>query len=102
MNIQNLVKTTLAGQMATLGEEPVIIGAETVQMILAEADNETAIMGGKRDERRLTGTLPTDASLVLKTGAKVTTRGQTWKIESVSKGQAMTSVTMIEPNRAEL
>jgi len=87
--------------MAILGQEAVVFSSGTVNMILAEADVETNINGGKRDERRLTGSFPTDATITLKNGAKVTARDQTWKIESYNKGQAMTSVTLIEPNRAE-
>ena len=88
--------------MATLGQEPVVFGSTTIQMILDEADVGTFIMGGKRDERQLTGSFPTDSTLTIKNGSEVTARDQTWKIENYRKGQAMTTVTLIEPNRVEI
>lgn len=95
-----MLKTVIKSQLGTLGKEPVIVGGETVDAVLAETERSENIMGGTREERRLTASYPTDPTITVRSGQKITARGQKWKIESVSEGAAMTHLTLTEPNRA--
>ena len=99
MNIQKLVGSVLASQTETLGGETITIGTTDVLAVLAETDTEREIMGGSRVQRGLTAQFTTDTSLTIREGGEAAARGKAWKIEAVSKGQAMTTVELIEPNR---
>lgn len=94
-----MVKSTLADNMDTLGAESITIDGQSVFAILAEVDQETSIMGGSRVERSLTGQFPTNKSIGLRTGMAVSVGKKKWKLESFQRGQAMTTINIIEPNR---
>jgi hypothetical protein len=99
MNIQQLVRDTLSSQTETLGGETITIAGVDVLAVLAETDTEREIFGGSRVQRGLTAQFSTNDTLDIREGSEVTTRSETWKIETVRKGQAMTSIDIIEPNR---
>lgn len=99
MNIQEMVNTTLAAYTPTLGGETVTIDGTDVLAVIDETSEERELMGGSRIERGLSAQFSTVSGLVTRAGSIVQTRGKYWKIENVRTGQAMTTLTLIEPNR---
>ena len=99
MNIQALVKKTLGDNLSTLGAESITINGQSVDAVLSEVDQETSLIGGRRVERTLTGQFPTNRDMSLRTGMSVYVDKKKWKIERFQRGQAMTTITLIEPNR---
>ena len=102
MNIQKQLAQVIGNSLETLGAEPVTIASETIQAVWGEADNRREIEGGSRLERDVTVQFPTAQGLSLRVGMTVTGRNKKWKVDQIRKGQAMTEMTLIEPNRVEL
>ena len=91
----------MASQMSMLGAEVVHIDGQEVSAVLGESQNERMLMGGSRAERDLDGQFPTDSTIKLRVGQAVKARNKKWKIQSFRRGKAMTTFTIIEPNRIE-
>ena len=102
MNIQEQLRKTMAGQMSTLGAEDLTIASQTITAVWGETDKRREIEGGSRLERDVTVQFPTSQKLTLRVGMTVTGRKSKWKVDNIRKGQAMTTMTLIEPNRIEL
>jgi len=101
MNIQNKLKTVMGNVLGKLGAEYITIGSEKVSAIPAEVDHDRELMGGSREEREIQYQFPTVDKLKLKKGMTVKAQRRSWKIDSFQRGRAMTTVTLIEPNRIE-
>ena len=101
MNIQKQLAQVIGNSLGTLGAEPVTIASETIQAVWGETDNRREIEGGSRLERDVTVQFPTAQGLSLRVGMTVTGRNKKWKVDSIKKGQAMTEMTLIEPNRIQ-
>jgi hypothetical protein len=101
MNIQKQLREVMAGQMSTLGGEDLSIKSQTVQAVWGETDKRREIEGGSRLERDVTVQFPTSDKLSLRVGMTVTGRSQKWKVDNIRKGQAMTTMILIEPNRIQ-
>lgn len=91
----------MAQQLAKLGAETITVNGKNLQAIPAEVDSRRELMGGNREEREIIYEFPTVNDMKLKTGMLCTAQGQSWKIQSVERGRAMTRLTLIEPNRVE-
>ena len=102
MNIQAKVSQVIGSSLGTLGAEPVTIASKTIQAIWGETDNRREIEGGSRLERDVTVQFPTAQGLTLRVGMTVTGRNKKWKVDNIRKGQAMTTLILIEPNRIEV
>ena len=101
MNIQKQLAQVIGNSLGTLGAEPVTIASETIQAVWGETDNRREIEGGSRLERDVTVQFPTAQGLSLRVGMTVTGRNKRWKVDQIRKGQAMTTLILIEPNRIE-
>jgi len=101
MNIQQIVSKAIANQMATLGGHAITIDSDTIQAIPAEVDTDQELMGGSRESREINYEFPTIKNLHLRKGMQVQAQDREWKIESFRRGEAMTSIRLIEPNRVE-
>ena len=99
MNIQNLVNKVLLSKTAKLGGEKINVNGSDILAVPGEARITRELMGGSREEREVDYQFPTTKGLKLKKGMSVTAQGQKWKIESYQRGTAMTTLTLIEPNR---
>ena len=101
MDIQSKVKAVIAKQLARLGAETITVNGKNIDAIPAEIDSRRELMGGNREERQILYQFPTDSKMKLRTGMQCKAQGKDWKIDSVEKGKAMTTLTLIEPNRVE-
>ena len=101
MNIQNLVNTTLAGQMTTLGGETITVDSTAIIAVPAEVDSDRELMGGSREQRDLTYQYPTISGQELRKGMQVQAQNKEWKIDTFQRGRAMTTLMLVEPNRVE-
>ena len=101
MNIQNKVKAVIGNVLGKLGAEYITIGSEKISAIPAEVDHDRELMGGSREEREIEYQFPTVDKLKLKKGMAVKAQRRSWKIDRFQRGRAMTTVTLIEPNRIE-
>ena len=101
MNIQQLVNSTLASQLETLGAEDVTLDSQALKAVLGETEEDRNINGGSRAELSLDAQFPTDKTIRLRVGMIATTRGKEWKLESFQRGQSMTTLRLIEKNRIE-
>ena len=80
-----------------IGEEPVVIGALTLQCVLAEADDTKEFGTGYDEKKSLRAVCRTDdlgSAAIIKKSA--TARGGSWRVESVSKGADFTTITLEE------
>jgi|TARA_R110000787_G_scaffold56633_2_gene129999 hypothetical protein len=102
MDIQKLVSQTIAGSMSTLGGEPITIKSQTISAVWGEVNTEREIMGGSRVQQDVNVQFPTDPDLKLREGMIVEGRDQKWKVGSVRKGKAMTTLDLTETNRVSL
>ena len=87
--------------LAKLGSESIYVGGQMIQALPAEVDHDRDIMGGSRHSRDVDYEFPTIKDLKLRKGLAVKADGKKWKIDSFSKGVAMTTLRLIEPNRIE-
>jgi len=101
MNIQNLVNTTLATQMNTLGGETITVDSTAIIAVPADVDTNRDLMGGSRETRDMTYQYPTIKGQELRKGMQVQAQDKEWKIDSFQRGRAMTTLMLIEPNRVE-
>jgi len=101
MNIQKIVNKTIASIQGKLGAEKITVGGQVVDAIPAEAQHDRNLMGGSREEREIDYQFPTVKNLKLRKGMAVSAQDKKWKIESFQRGRAMTTITVIEPNRVE-
>ena len=101
MNIQNKVKAVMQNVLGQLGAENITIASRTVSAIPAEVDVDRELMGGSREEREINYQFPTIKGLKLKKGMAVKADDHDWKISNFQRGKAMTTITLIEPNRVE-
>jgi hypothetical protein len=99
MNIQNLVNKVLLNKTAKLGGEKINVNGSDILAVPGETRITRELMGGSREEREVDYQYPTIKGLKLKKGMSVAAQGQKWKIESYQRGTAMTTLTLIEPNR---
>ena len=99
MNIQNLVNKVLLNKTAKLGGEKINVNGSDILAVPGETRITRELMGGSREEREVDYQYPTIKGLNLKKGMSVVAQGQKWKIESYQRGTAMTTLTLIEPNR---
>ena len=94
--VSTFVRAMAEQAFPMLGEEPVVIGAATLQCILSEVeDGKDFATGGFEITKRLqavcrTADLP--ATVILKKTA--TARGQTFRVEGVRKGADFTTITL--------
>jgi hypothetical protein len=101
MNIQQKVKSVLSRQMGSLGAEKIEIDGQTIYAIPAEVDTDRDMMGGSRENRDVDYQFPTDDNIKLRKGAAVNACGKKWKVENFRQGRAMTTISLIEPNRIQ-
>jgi hypothetical protein len=101
MDIQNKVKAVMGNILGKLGAEFITIESRKISAIPAEVDVDRELMGGSREEREIDYQFPTIKDLKLKKGMKVKANGKGWKISNFQRGKAMTTETLIEPNRVE-
>ena len=87
--------------MGQLGAIDITIDSHKVKAIPAEAQHDRELMGGSREEREIDYQFPTIKGLELRKGMAVEAEGKEWKIDSFQRGRAMTTITIIEPNRVE-
>jgi len=91
----------MQNNMVKLGAVNIYVGGEKIKAIPAEVDHDRDLMGGSRGTREVEYTFPTIKGLRLRKGLAVTSDNVIWKIDSFSKGAAMTTIRLIEPNRIE-
>lgn len=91
----------MAQQLTKLGAETITVNGQNMQAIPAEIDSDRELMGGSREERQILYQFPSNAKLKLRTGMLCKAQGQDWKINAIERGKAMTTLTLIEPNRVE-
>lgn len=96
-----MLNKVMVKQMARLGAEPITIDGTEVFAVPAEVDSDRDLMGGSRDKRDLDYQFPTRQDLKIRKGATVEADGKKWKIENFRRGRAMTTISLIEPNRIE-
>lgn len=87
--------------LGKLGAEYITIGSTKVSAVPAEVTHDRGLMGGSREEREIEYQFPTVDKLKLKKGMAVKAQSRSWKIERFQRGRAMTTITIIEPNRIE-
>ena len=71
MDIQSLVKKTIAGSMSILGGEDITIKSQTISAVWGEVINERDLMGGSRVQQDVSVQFPTDNDLELREGMTV-------------------------------
>ena len=84
-----------------LGAVNIHVGGVKIKALPAEVDHDRDIMGGSRGTRDIDFEFPTMKGLQLRKGMAVKADGKKWKIDSFSKGVAMTTLRLIEPNRID-
>jgi len=84
-----------------LGGEELTIKSQTILAIWGETTTERVIMGGSRPQMDVSVQFPTDKNLELREGMTVSGRNQKWKVGSIRKGKAMTTLDLTEVNRVE-
>ena len=77
------------------------LGQDTIIAVPAEVDTDRSLMGGSREERELDVTFPTVTGLKIKKGSVCHFDGEKWRIDNFRRGRAMTTISLIEPNRKE-
>ena len=102
MDIQKLVASNIAQSMSILGGEDITIKSQTISAVWGETNTEREIMGGSRVQQDVSVQFPTDPNLKLREGMTVSGRDQKWKVGSVRKGKAMTTLDLTETNRVTL
>lgn len=94
--VQAFVGTLATQAFATIGAESVVIGATTLSCVLAEVeDGRDFATGGFEVVKRLTAVCKTadlPTTLILKKLAS--TRGETFRVESVRKGGTFTTIML--------
>jgi len=102
-NIKDMVAGVLKSEKVTLGGEPVTLEqGEEISMILSQHNVEESFHGGKRKELMVTGTVEYDAVPTYVTeGTTATFRGIDWKVLTLSRGRAATSITFVDQNRID-
>lgn len=101
MNIQKRLNQIMQNNLAKLGAHTIYVGSEKIEALPAEVDHDRDLMGGSRNSREVEYEFPTIKGLRLRKGLAVKADGKKWKIDSFSKGVAMTTLRLIEPNRIE-
>ena len=91
----------MAQQLGKLGAESITVDGEKLDAIPAEVEIDRELMGGSREERDIDYQFPTTKNRKFRKGMSVIAQGQKWKIQSISRGKAMTTLRLIEPNRVE-
>ena len=102
MDIQELVRQNIQAALPTFGAEPITIKSQTIDAVWGETSKEREIMGGSRLQRDVTVQFPTRQGVELREGMTVSGRNQKWKVDRIQKGKAMTTLTLIEPNRVDI
>ena len=95
--VSSFARTMATAAFTMIGEEPVVIGALTLQCVLAEADDSKDFGTGyeaKKSLRAVCRTADLGSTLILKKSA--TARGGNWRVEGVSKGADFTTITLEE------
>ena len=98
-----MVSNVLKAEKLTLGGEAVVFDqGDSVLMVLGQHREEVDIYGGARKQLSVNGSASFDEIPAYVTeGTKATFRGIDWKVESVERGQAVTSVSFVDQNRIE-
>jgi hypothetical protein len=94
--VSNFVAAMHAQAAPMIGQEAVTIGNDSILCTLAEASDGSEFGNGGFDAQKsltavcLTSALP--SGVILKKAA--TARGETWRIDNVSKGATFTTLTL--------
>ena len=91
----------MSRNLGKLGAHDIYVAGSKIQALPAEVDHDRDIMGGSRASRDVDYEFPTIRDLKLRKGMAVKAMGQKWKIDSFSRGETMTTLRLIEPNRIE-
>lgn len=84
-----------------IGEEPLVIGSDTISVVMAMADHSKDFELGNRATKSIRATCKTSAlptADIIKKHA--TARGETWRVESVSKGATFTTITLEQDTKS--
>ena len=88
--------------MPMIGKEPLVVRGTTLQCVFAEVDDSKEFAeGGFEQSKRLSAvclTTELPAASILKKSA--TARGETFRVEGVSKGGTFTTITLEEIHKA--
>lgn len=87
--------------MKSLGAEIIILDGKEVYAVPAEVDSDRDLMGGSREKRDIDYQFPTDSKIRIRKGMAVKAGGKKWKLTNFQRGRAMTTLSLIEPNRIE-
>lgn len=90
-----------------IGSEEITIAGVKIQAVIDETTSSNALgIGATNNERTMVVKFPPASYTgTLKSGKAVIARGQTWQIagdpDSIRKGQAAITLTLIEPERRD-
>ena len=87
---------------AVIGEEEILIDGFSIMAVLPPAEHSKDFMGtGRNTIKTLRGNFPTSALPTFEILKKqATCRGETWRVESVSKGATFTQITLEQETKA--
>ena len=94
--VSDFARSMASQAFAMIGEEPVVIGSTTLQCVLAEVDDSKDFStGGFEVVKRLTAVCRTADMPVASVLKKLATaRGQSFRVEGVSKGVDFATLTL--------
>jgi hypothetical protein len=103
MSIVRDFATAMHAQAAPMiGQEAVTIDGFTILAVMPQAEVSKDFMGtGRNTIKTLRATFPTAALPTFEILKKqATARGETWRVESVSKGSTFVTITMEQETKA--
>jgi hypothetical protein len=100
--VSDFARSCATQAFAMIGEEPVVIGATTLQCVLAEVDDAKDFSGGGfeviKTLQAVCRTADMPAASILKKTA--TARSLTFRVEGVRKGADFTTITLEQVEKA--
>lgn len=85
-----------------IGEEEILIDGFSIMAVIPPAEHSKDFIGtGRNTIKTLRGNFPTSALPTFEILKKLATcRGESWRVEGVSKGAAFTTITMEQETKA--